>query len=89
MVKSLSFRFRECFGTFTMLLIEGSSKRGLFRHLSNHVFRSPEVRKIFSQFFLTFSKSRFNLEHFQKKDDRHSRRIFELTDSEKRGEINL
>ena len=31
-----------------------------------------QKQKAFSQFFLTFSKSALNLEHFQKKDDAHS-----------------
>ena len=30
--------FQQCFGRFTMLLAEGFSEMGLFRHLSNHVF---------------------------------------------------
>ena len=44
-----------------------------------------QKRKPFSQFFLAVLKFRFNLEHFQKKDDPPSRFIFELTDFEKRG----
>ena len=39
----------------------------------------------FSEFFLAFSKSTLNFEHFQKKDDLHSRFISEITHSEKRG----
>ena len=39
------FRFEERFGPFTMLLAEGSSQTGFFRHLSNRVFRSAEVQK--------------------------------------------
>ena len=39
-VKVLSFRFEQCFGPFTMLLVHVSSETGLFRDLSNHVFRS-------------------------------------------------
>ena len=30
---------------FTMLLLEGSSETELFRHLSNHVFPSPKVKR--------------------------------------------
>ena len=41
MVKDVSFRFENCFGPFTVLLVEGSSETGLFRNLSNHVFWSP------------------------------------------------
>ena len=45
MVKVLSIRFQECPGAFIMLLLKESSENGLFRHLSNHVFRSPEVQE--------------------------------------------
>ena len=31
-----------------------------------------QKQKAFSQFFLPFSKSTLNFEHFQKKDDPHS-----------------
>ena len=48
MVKVLSFRFQQSFGPFTMLLVKGSSKTGLLRHLSNHVFRSPYAQKYIS-----------------------------------------
>ena len=41
--------------------------------------------KTFSEFFLAFSKSRLNFEHFQKKDDAHSLFICEATACEKRG----
>ena len=39
----------------------------------------------FSEFFIAFSKSRFNFKNFQRRHDRHSLRIFELMHSEKRG----
>ena len=42
-------------------------------------------RQRFSDFFLAFLKSTLNFEHFQKKDDLHSRFISEITHSEKRG----
>ena len=41
-------------------------------------------QKTFSQFFCAFLKSTLNFEHFQKKDDSHSRCISEITDPEKR-----
>ena len=44
-----------------------------------------QKQKAFSQFFLAFSKSTLNFEHFQKKDDPHSRFISEITHSGKRG----
>ena len=39
MIKTMWWRCEPCLGTFTMLLVEASSETGLFRHLSNHVFR--------------------------------------------------
>ena len=45
MVKLLSFSFKKCFGFFTMVLVEGSSETGLFRHLTKPVFQNPEVQK--------------------------------------------
>ena len=39
--------------------------------------------KNLSQFFSAFLKSTLNLEHFQKKDDPHSRSISQITVSEK------
>ena len=48
MAKVLSLRFQQCFGPFTMLLVEGSSERALFRPLSYNVFRSPLAQKYIS-----------------------------------------
>ena len=39
MRKLLWWRFQQCSGTFTMLLAKGFSQTGLFRHLSDYVFR--------------------------------------------------
>ena len=39
--------------------------------------------KTFSEFFSAFFKSTLNFEHFQKKDDAHSRCISQITVSEK------
>ena len=39
--------------------------------------------KTFSHFFSAFSKSTLNFAYFQKKDDLHSRCIFQITVSEK------
>ena len=44
----------------------------------------PKKKKVFLNFFLAFSKFRFNFEHFQKKDDPHSLCILEFIESEKR-----
>ena len=44
-----------------------------------------QKQKTFSEFFCAFLKSSLNFEHFQKKDDSHSRGISEITESEKQG----
>ena len=49
-----------------------------------HMELSQKV-KASSQFFRTFSKSRLNSEHFQKKDDAHSLFISEATACKSRG----
>ena len=41
-----------------------------------------QKQNTFSQFFSAFLKSTLNFEHFQKKDDRHSRYISQITVSE-------
>ena len=42
-----------------------------------------EKRKTFSELFSAFLKSTLNFEHFQKKDDPHSRCISQITASKK------
>ena len=44
-----------------------------------------KIQKAFSQFFIDFSKSTLNFDHFQKKDNPHSWFISEIMDSGKRG----
>ena len=44
-----------------------------------------QKEKTFSQLLSAFSTSRLNIEHFQKRDDRHSLFISEATVCEKRG----
>ena len=44
-----------------------------------------QKQKTFSEFFSAFLKSSLNFEHFQKKDDCHSRGISKTTESEKQG----
>ena len=71
MVKVLLFRFQQCFGPITMLLIKESSETRLFKHLSNHVFRSPYVPKYMSSqghlFLWKCSKLNVNLANAKKK----------------------
>ena len=57
------------------------NKGNLLQHLQMPL---SQKWKIFSQLFFAFPKLRFNFEHFPKKDDLHSWRISELTDSKKR-----
>ena len=45
MVKVLSFRFQQCFGPFSLWLVEESSETRFSGHLFNDIFRSPWVRK--------------------------------------------
>ena len=42
-----------------------------------------QKQKTFSKFFSAFFKSTLNFGHFEKKDDPHSRYIFQITVSEK------
>ena len=49
-VKMASCSFEQCLGTFTLLLVEGTSETGLFRHLSKHVSRSLYIQKYISYF---------------------------------------
>ena len=42
-----------------------------------------QKQKTFSQLFFAFLKSKLNFEHFQQKDDPHSRCISQITVSEK------
>ena len=37
----LRCRFQHCLGTFTIFLVDASSKLGLFRHLSDYIFGVP------------------------------------------------
>ena len=62
MIKVLWHRFRQCFDTFTMLLVQGSSATGLFRHLSDYDFRvrsfgnSKSMKVIFFSEYLKFNR---------------------------------
>ena len=56
-----------------------------------HQFQTPLSRKqkTFSEFFITFRKCAWNLEHFQKKDEYPSLIISDIIDAEKRGYLNV
>ena len=61
MVKVLSFRFQQCLGPFTMLLVECSSEMGLFIHLYSQVFQSPQSKKT-SGLRIIFALKMFKIE---------------------------
>ena len=69
-IKMLWCRFQQCFGTFTMLLVKGSSETILFRHWSDHVLgvrnlgNTKSMRVIF--FFWIF-KIFYRFQKFSKK----------------------
>ena len=73
MAKVLSFRFQQCFGQFTMLLVEGSSETTLLRRLSDHVFRSPSVQK-----YMCYEGHPFfeNFQKVQKKKKKNWEKVF-------------
>ena len=56
MVKVLPFRFEQYFAPFTMLLVEGSSETGLFRHLFFGVRKFKNTWAIRVIFFLKIFK---------------------------------
>ena len=58
-----------------------NSKDKWMQTIQMHLFQKE---KIFSPFFLAFSESPLNFEHFQKRDDPHSLCISEITDHERR-----
>ena len=71
MIKTLCFRFQQCFRPFTLLLVEGFSETELFRQLCNHVYPSPYYRKYMSYdgplFFENFSKFNLDFKNGKKK----------------------
>ena len=56
LINLLWWRFHQCLGTFTIMLVEGSSETALFRHLSGYVVGVRTFEKKFMR-FIFFSKS--------------------------------
>ena len=56
MIKVLWCRFQQCLGTFTMLLVEGSSKLRLLTHLYDYVFGVRNFGNAESVRVISFSK---------------------------------
>ena len=70
MIKMLWCRFQQCFGTFTMLFVKGSSETILFRHWSDHVFgeRNFGNRKFMRViFFVWIFKIFYRFQKFSKR----------------------
>ena len=66
--------------------LSGDGKYSLFNrdNLTQPIQKQlPQKQKTFSKFFSAFLKSSLKFEHFEKKDDSHSRGISEITESEK------
>ena len=69
MIMVLWCRFQQCLGTFTMLLVEGSSEIGLFKHYLTTFSESviSEIQKLWgSSFFSKCSKSNFDFKNAAK-----------------------
>ena len=80
MVKLLPFRFQQCFGAFTMLLVDGSSETGLFIHLTKHVFWSLSVQKYSARTVIFFLKM-FKIESKCRKNKKNWEKVFRFSDN--------
>ena len=70
MIKVLWCKFQQCLGTFTMLLVEGMSETGLFRHLSDDVSKVVILENqnlIGWSFFSEYLKFYFSFQNSSKK----------------------
>ena len=56
MIKMLSCRFQQFLATSAMFLVQGSSEKELFRHLSNNVFRVFNFRNTKAMSVIFFPK---------------------------------
>ena len=74
-------RFQQSFGSFTMYHIAESSKTGLVRHLSNHVFRSPYFRKYISYEGQLFFHNVQNLMYISKTRKKIDEKVFCFLDN--------
>ena len=64
----------------------GSNMQNLSQHFQMAL---SQKQKILSGFFIPFLKCKWNLEHFQKKDEYPSHIISEIIDAERRGYLNV
>ena len=61
-IKVLWLRFQQCLCTFTMLIVEGSSEMGVFRHLSNQKAVTVIFHSKCLKFNIDFKKAAKNSE---------------------------
>ena len=66
MIKGLWCRFKQCLGICPILFLEGSSETGLFRHLSDYVFRVRNFKNKKSMRLMIFLKMFQISSRFQK-----------------------
>ena len=76
MPKLLWCWFQQCFGTFTMLLVDGSSKTRLFRHLSDHAFVGRNFANRTFMTVIIFLKVRNIYSTFQKCSKKLKKSLF-------------
>ena len=72
MEKILWLRFQQCLIQLNILVVEGSSETGVFRHLFNHVFRARSSRETSAMRAMVFWKcsNLIYILKLQKKDDK-------------------
>ena len=73
MGKLLSLRLQQCFKPFAMLSVEGSPKTRLFRHFTNHVFRTRKFWKYISydgHFFWKICKFNIDFKNAKKNSEK-------------------
>ena len=78
LIKVMWCRFEQYLGTFTMLLVEGSSETGLFKHLSNHVFRVRNFGNTKAVKVIFFSQTSKILVRLQKISKKYRKRFLFL-----------
>ena len=81
MLKVLWCWFQERFCTFTMLLVEGSSETGLFRHLSDRVFGGRNFRNTKSMSVIIFLKISKIYSRFEKCSKKLRKSVFFFWDN--------
>ena len=80
LIKVLSYRFQQCLGAFTILLVEASTEMGLSRHLSDYVFGVRIFQNTKSMWVIFCSKCwKFNLDF--ENSTKNSEKVFCFLDN--------